>query len=436
MVQFKKEEKEKHLYEYEITIEEEKVQEKLENIYKEASQRVAVPGFRKGKAPRAILKAHLNPNFIKEELTRRLVPDALNQVVKEENLTLFGEPDIDLVTVNEGMPLVFKALILEKPQTTLANLDDIEVRKYKVIIRDSDVDKEIEGIQKSKGIWKEKGDFPAETGDMVRIQIEDKEFAVMAGYSDDESVLSRAVIGLKKGDTGKFRPQETETDKPADEVEFTVTEIMEKEIPDLNKEFLTQLNPDLKSLDDLRLKTRESLEKWAEDLVQIRMEKEAVALLTKKSEVAIPSVLIDHETKHQIDHFIEHIQKDGMTLEKYLEITDTDFEDFEKDFRKQAYWQLKKLFVLQEYANKNGISVREEEMNEDLEKIAQRTGKEVEDVKQILKKNNKMDDLMDQKFQQKLILDILQKVKTKELEEPINIDQWKALEDPEEEMVE
>ncbi|NLJ39077.1 MAG: trigger factor [Candidatus Atribacteria bacterium] len=436
MVQFKKEEKEKHLYEYEITIEEEKVQEALENIYKEANQRVAVPGFRKGKAPRVILRAHLNPNFIQDELTRRLVPDALNQVIKEENITLFGEPDIDLVTVSEEQPLVFKALILEKPQTTLADLNDIEVRKYKIIIRDSDVEKEIEGLQKSKGIWKEKGDLPVETGDMVKVKVEGREFAVMAGYADDKMLLSHAVIGLKKGEAGKFYSLETEADKPVEEIEFIVTEVMKKEIPELNEEFLTQLNPELKSLDDLRLKTRESLEKWAEDLVQIRMEKEAVAMLTKKSEVAIPSVLIDHETKHQIDHFIEHIQKDGMTLEKYMEITNTDFEGIEKDFRKQALWQLKKLFVLQEYANKNGISVREEEMNEDLERIAQRTGKEVEDIKQILKKNNKMDDLMDQKFQQKLVVDILQKVKTKEMEEPINIDQWKALEDPEEEMVE
>lgn len=436
MVQFKKEEKEKHLYEYEITIEEEKVQEKLENIYKEASLRVAVPGFRKGKAPRAILKAHLNQNFIKDELARSLVPDALSKVIKEENLTLFGEPDIDLVKVEEGQPLVFKALILEKPQTTLANLEDIEVRKYKVVIRDSDVEKEIEGIQKSRGLWKEKEDLPVETGDMVKVKIEDKEYAVMASLSDDESVLSRVVIGLKRSETGKFRPQETGADKPAEEVDFTVIEIMKKEIPELNEEFLTQLNPELKSLDDLRLKTRESLEKWAEDLVQIRMEKEAVALLAKKSEVVVPSVLIDHETKHQIDHFIEHIQKDGMTLEKYMEITNTDFESIEKDFRKQALWQLKKMFVLQEYADKNGISVGKEEMNEEMERIAQRTGKEVEDVKQILEKNNKMDDLMDQKLQQKLILDILQKVKTKELEEPINIDQWKALEDPEEEMVE
>ncbi|QPM66950.1 trigger factor [Atribacter laminatus] len=436
MVQFKKEEKEKHLYEYEITIEEEKVQEKLENIYKEASLRVAVPGFRKGKAPRAILKGHLNQNFIKDELARSLVPDALSEVIKEEKLTLFGEPDIDLVTVDEVQPLVFKALILEKPQTTLANLEDIEIRKHKVVIRDSDVDKEIEGIQKSRGTWKEKEDLPAETGDMVKVKIDDKEYAVMAGFAESESVLSRAVIGLKKSETGKFRPQETEVGKPAEEMEFTVTEVMRKEIPELNEEFLTQLNPELKTIDELRLKTRESLEKWAEDLVQIRMEKEAVAVLAKKSEIAVPSVLVDHEAKHQIDHFIEHIKKDGMTLERYMEITNTDFESIEKDFRKQALWQLKKMFVLQEYADKNSISVGEEEMKEELGRIAQRAGKEVEDVKQILEKNNKMDDLMDQKLQQKLILDILQKVKVKEMEEPLNIDQWKALEDPEEEMME
>jgi len=326
MVQFKKEEKEKHLYEYEITIEEEKVQETLENICKEASRRVAIPGFRKGKAPRAILKAHLKPNFIQDELVRSLVPEALNQVVIEENLTLFGDPDIDIVTVGEGQPLIFKALILEKPQTTLADLNDIEIHKYKIDIRDSDVEREIEGIQKSNGNWKEKEDLPVETGDMVKIKIDDKEYAVMAGYSDDKSFLTRAVIGLKKGETSKFRPQETEEGKPTEEVTFTVTQVMRKEIPELDEEFLAYINPELKSVDDLKAKTRESLEKRAEELVKIRMEKEAVANLTKKSVVAIPSVLVDYETKHQIDHFIEHLQKDGMTLEKYLEITDTDFE--------------------------------------------------------------------------------------------------------------
>jgi FKBP-type peptidyl-prolyl cis-trans isomerase (trigger factor) len=94
------------------------------------------------------------------------------------------------------------------------------------------------------------------------------------------------------------------------------------------------------------------------------------------------------------------------------------------------------MFVLQEYAKKNGIAVGQEEMNEEMAKIAQENGKEMEEVRQILKKNDKMDELQDQKLRQKIILDILQKVKIKELEEPLNVDQWKALEDPEEEMVE
>ena len=87
--------------------------------------------------------------------------------------------------MEEGQPLVFKALILEKPQTTLANLEDIEVRKYKVVIRDSDVEKEIEG-SKIKRVVERKEDLPVETGDMVKVKIEDKEYAVMASFSDDD----------------------------------------------------------------------------------------------------------------------------------------------------------------------------------------------------------------------------------------------------------
>ena len=435
MVQFKKEEKEKHLIEYEITVEEERVRETLENIYREASHRIAIPGFRKGKAPRAILKAHLNQNFVQEELTRILIPEALNQAVKDENLTLFGEPNIELKTVGEDQPLVFKALILEKPKTTLADPMDIEVRKYRIIIRDSDVDKEIEGIQKSKGTWRGKEDLPVETGDMVKIKVNDKEYAIMAGFSEDDSELSRVVLGMKKGEASQFRPGGTEEGQSAEDVPFTIVEVLKKEIPALNEEFLTQLNPEYKSIDDLRSKTRELLENYAEDLIEVRMEKEAIANLTKKSEVSIPSVLVNHETKHQIDHFIEHIKKDGLTLEKYMELTNTDFESIEKDFHKQAQWELKKMFVLKEYISQNNISVGEDEITAELEKIAQKIGKEVENVRSILERNDKFDDFREQKIHQKLIDDILQKVKVREIEEPLNLDQWKTLEDPEEEMV-
>jgi len=101
MVQFKKEQKEKHMIEYEITIDGEKVRERLEDIYRKASQRVVIPGFRKGKAPRNILKTHLSKEFIHDELVQNLVPEALQQVVKEENLRILGEPDIELVNVSE-----------------------------------------------------------------------------------------------------------------------------------------------------------------------------------------------------------------------------------------------------------------------------------------------------------------------------------------------
>jgi len=436
MVQFKKEEKEKHLIEYEITVDEERVKETLENIYREANRRMVIPGFRKGKAPRNILKTHLNQEFIHDELTRSLVPDALKQVVKDENINLFGEPDIEVMTASEGQPLVFRALVLEKPQVLLGNPEEIEIRKYHIIVRDPDIDQEIEGIRKSKGMWKEKEDLIIETGDMVKIKVDNKEYAIMAGFSDDKSPLGQAVVGLKKGETSRVRNNEDQEGQQSGEVVFTVVNVLKKELPDIDQAFLAQLNPEYKTVDDLRAKTRETLEKWTDDLVTVRMEKEALATLTRKSEVSIPGVLIDHEVSHRVDHFVEHIKKDGLTLEKYMELTNTDFDGIEKDFRKRALWDLKKLFVLEEYALKNNISIDKEEMDSELAKVAERTGKTVDEVKQVLERNNKLEDMRDQKLQQKMIGDILKKVKVKEFEDPLNLDQWKTLEDPEEEMVE
>jgi len=436
MVQFKKEQKEKHMIEYEITIDGEKVRERLEDIYRKASQRVVIPGFRKGKAPRNILKTHLSKEFIHDELVQNLVPEALQQVVKEENLRILGEPDIELVNVSEDQPLIFKALILEKPQVMLANPEDIEVRKYHIEVRESDVDLEIEGIRKSKGVWMEKEDRPAETGDMVKVKTDNEEYAVIAGFSENDTPVSRAVVGFKKGETTKIRSEKIQEGSEPEEIEVSVIEVMKKEIPELNEEFLNQLGGEYQSIDDFRAKVRERLQRLAKDLVEIRIEKEAIAALCKQSEVSIPSILIDHDVRHQVDHFVEHLKNDGLTLERYMELTNTDFAGIENSFRKRASWELKKYFVLHEYAVKNNISVSEGDLNYELNRIAERSGKDIDEVKKILERNDKINDLHDQKMQQKLIDDLVQKVKMKEVEDPLNFDQWNTLEDPEEEMVE
>jgi len=433
MVEVKKEEKEKHVIEMEITVEKERVNEALDKVYRELSHRMTVPGFRKGKAPRAILRGFAGEDTILETMTQDLIPQIVQEVLTQENLKVVGEPDLEIIQAKEDESLIFRIRVIEEPEVELANPQELEVRKYRLEIRDSDVEKEVERIIDSRSTWKDKGeDEPAREGDLVKIKIEDEDYAVVAESSlDKEKSLAREVLGMKVGEKGKI----SEGEEEETELEFSISGIMGKERPEVNEEFLSSLEEGLTSIDDLKNKVREKLEALVKDMVEERLEKEAIVALSKNSQVYIPEALLDIDVRRRIDTLKEDLEKDGLTLDRYLELMNMDFATLEKNLRDLARWELRKLFVLQKYVKENGISVTEEELMAECEKIAKEVGKTKEEVREALESNGRINDLWYSISEKKALKDLAQKVKVKELEESINLDQWKALEDPEEEMV-
>ncbi len=432
-MEVKKEEKEKHVIEMEITVEKERVNEALDKVYRELSHRMTVPGFRKGKAPRAILRGFAGEDTILETMTQDLIPQIVQEVLTQENLKVVGEPDLEIIQAKEDESLIFRIRVIEEPEVELANPQELEVRKYRLEIRDSDVEKEVERIIDSRSTWKDKGeDEPAREGDLVKIKIEDEDYAVVAESSlDKEKSLAREVLGMKVGEKGKI----SEGEEEETELEFSISGIMGKERPEVNEEFLSSLEEGLTSIDDLKNKVREKLEALVKDMVEERLEKEAMVALSKNSQVYIPEALLDIDVRRRIDTLKEDLEKDGLTLDRYLELMNMDFATLEKNLRDLARWELRKLFVLQKYVKENGISVTEEELMAECEKIAKEVGKTKEEVREALESNGRINDLWYSISEKKALKDLTQKVKVKELEESINLDQWKALEDPEEEMV-
>ncbi len=210
---------------------------------------------------------------------------------------------------------------------------------------------------------------------------------------------------------------------------------MGKERPEVNEEFLSGLEEGLNSIEDLKNRVREKLEALAQDIVEERLEKEAVVALCRESEVYIPEALLDIDVRQRIDILKEDLEKDGLTLDRYLELMDMDFATLEKNLRDLGLWELRKFFVLEKYAEENEILVTEEDLMAEFEEIAKKTGKTKEEIKEILELSDRIEGVKSNIRDRKTIKDIAQKVKVKELEEPINLDQWKALGDPEEEMI-
>ncbi|MEI6157643.1 MAG: trigger factor, partial [Atribacterota bacterium] len=356
------------------------------------------------------------------------------EVIGKEKLQVIGEPDLMLVQVEEGKPLIFQATVIEQPTVTLAHPEELEIRKYRVEVRELDVEKEIDGLRSSKGTWNEKENKIVEEGDLVKVKVEDEEFAVVANPNDGKSPVGRGVMGMQLNEKKNVMFPGTDG-KDEKEYPVTVLGIMVKEVSRSDEEFLKKMGEEYQTMDDLRKKVQELLGSYAKDLADLRFEKEAVVALCRKSEVAIPSPIVNHEVTHQIDELKEHLEKDGMTMERYMELTNSDFAAMETNFRKLSEWNLKKVFVFQEYAEENHILVTDEEISQELDRMAERSGKGLEEVRSILKRNDKMDQMRENQKNRKLLNDLVAKVKVKEVPESINFDQWKALEDPEEEMV-
>ncbi len=433
MVEVKKEEKEKHVVEMEITVEKERVNEALDKVYRELSYRMAVPGFRKGKAPRGILRSFAGEDFILETMTQDLIPQVVQEVLTQESLRVIGEPDLEIVHAEEDEPLVLRLQVIEEPEVKLADPGELEVRKYRLEIRESDVEKEVEKLIDSRSTWKDKGEGePAREGDLVMLKIEDEDYAVVAESSlDKEKSIAREVLGMRVGEKGKI----TQGEEEETEIEFSISGIMGKERPEVNEEFLSGLEEGLNSIEDLKNRVREKLEALAQDIVEERLEKEAVVALCRESEVYIPEALLDIDVRQRIDILKEDLEKDGLTLDRYLELMDMDFATLEKNLRDLGRWELRKFFVLEKYAEENEILVTEEDLMAEFEEIAKKTGKTKEEIKEILELSDRIEGVKSNIRDRKTIKDIAQKVKVKELEEPINLDQWKALGDPEEEMI-
>ncbi len=434
MVEVKKEEKERNVIEMEITVEKERVDEALDKVYRELSYRVNVPGFRRGKAPRAMLRSYAGEDFIMDTVAQDLIPQVTREVLTQENLKVIGEPELEVIQAEEGEPLVFRLQVVEEPEVKLADPRELEVRKYRLEIRESDVEKEVEKLIDSHSTWKDKGeDEPAREGDLVMIKIEDEDYAVVAEASlDKDKSLTREVLGMKVGDKGKI-PQGEGEEKPS--VEFSVSGIMGKERPEVNQEFLSSLEEGLNSIEDLKAKVRERLEAVAQEMVEERLEKEAVVALCRESEVYIPEALLDIDVRRRIDQLREDLEEDGLTLDRYLELIDMDFATLEKNLRDLARWEFRRFFVLEKYAEESAISVTEEDLAAEYEEIAKRTGRTKEEVKRILEENDRINEVKYNIKEKKALKDLAQKVRVKELEEPINLDQWRALEDPEEEVI-
>ncbi len=388
----------------EISVSPEKLEEGIMKSYLKNVKKFNIAGFRKGKAPRKMIERHYGEAVFYEDAINIVCPDAYEEAVKEHNLDTVDRPDIDIVDIESGKGLVFKATVTIKPEVVLGQYKGIEAEKKEYNVTDEDVNKEIDKMREKNARLVEVTDRPVKIGDITVIDfkgfVDDVQFE--GGTSENhnleigsgqfipgfEEQLVGAEIG-KEVDVNVQFPAEYRSEELAGKpavFKVTVKEIKEKQLVNLDDEFAKDVS-EFDTLEALKADIRNKREEEAKRLEKQEYEDEVIRLAVENATVDIPEVMVDAQVNIMLRDFDYQLRHQGLNLEAYLKYMNTDMATLKESYRSGAQARVKSQLVLEKIAEIEGVAASDEDMNAEIEKTAKHYKQDIENFKKTLKED-------------------------------------------------
>ena len=396
----KKELTEKSGYVIEFSVSREVYAKAEMEAYKKNVKSINIPGFRKGKAPKAIIEKYYGKGIWFEDAINACIPEAFEEAIKEAELDIVGQPQFDLVS-EEG-DIILKATGYVKPEVTIEGYKGIEVEKNVVEVTEADVDAEIERVRKRNARTIEVTDRAAQMGDIANIDyegfVDGVAFAGGKGEGHDLTLGSGQFIpGFEEQIAGKnigeefdvnvTFPEEYHAPELAGKVAVFKTKlnaIKAEELPALDDEFVKDVSEDCDTLDeykaDIKAKMVERNEKNADGDVEVAL----TDALADKLVAEIPEVMIDTEVENTLRQQDERLRQNGLDLGTYLQYIGSSLEAMRAQLRPGAEKQVKVRLALEKIASLEALTVSDEELDTEFQKIADAYNIPVERVKALI----------------------------------------------------
>jgi trigger factor len=372
----------------------------LTAAYKRWANEIKVPGFRKGKIPRAIIDSRVGPEAVREEALRDALPDLYIKALRAEELEAIAPPDIEVVTFEVGAPIVFEATIDLRPEITLPDLSVLEITAPPKEVTDEDIDEQLERLR-DRFAELETVSREARRGDHVLIDLK--------GYQHDQPVegasapdflyeigsrtgppkLDEELEGNRAGAILKFTDEVHihQSDEPEhdhshmEEISFTVLlkEVKMKKLPPLDDSFAKTVG-EFDTLDELKADLKSRLAEVKEGLVQEEMRVSALEVLIEASDLEPPEKLVESEFEHRLQHFEEELKRAGVTIDDYGRQAQLTELEIRRDIRAQAGRSVKAELLLEEIARQQQIEVSEEDISREIAIAAAQAQRDPQEV--------------------------------------------------------
>lgn len=371
----------------EVEVDAEKFSQAVDKAYRKIVKNVNIPGFRKGKTPRNILERYIGKEALYEEAMETLVPEAYFEAVKDTGIEPVDKPQVEVVQVEEGKPVVFKATVQVKPEVELGQYKDLEVVKKTYNIEEEDVQKELEQLQKSHAKLLTLDEGRVEKGDLAVIDYEGKidgkpfkggkgeDYSLEIGSNSFIEGFEEQVTGMAINETKEIHVT-IPSDYQAEEIagkeavfNITVKGIKRKELTPLDDEFAKDIS-EFDTLQELRDDIKNKLVEAAESRGKFMLRRELLEQVVNNSAAEIPDSMIEQQVKEMILNMRNTFAQQGLTLEDYLKYTKRSMEEIQEEMRPEAEKSVKTTLVMEAIGKAEGITATEEEIQAEIERIA------------------------------------------------------------------
>ena len=379
---------------------------------KSLANRVNIPGFRKGKAPRRILEMNIGKEAILDEAFDRVAQKAFDEALKQENLDPVDRPQVDIVTLEEGKDVVFKATITPVPEVTLGEYKGLKVAKDAVEVKDEQVEEQVKNIlnHHAKMVDAEEGatvanddfislDFKGDVDGVAFAGGEGKDYPLQIGSHSFIDTFEDQLVGLKVGeekDVNVTFPEEYHAKDLAGKAAVfhcKINSIKHKEMPELTDEFV-KASTSYESIEDMKAKLRENIEKNAQREADTKRRNEILKQATDNITVDIPEVMVENRVSNMIQELSVNLENQGMNLDAYLKYANMDMAKLREQYKESAAIAVKTDLMLDAVAKAEDIKVENADINAEIALLAATYGTTPQEVSKIIKKNHSIGNLV------------------------------------------
>ena len=383
----------------EFTIEAKKFDEGMKKVFAKSAKYFNIPGFRKGKAPMAIVEKQYGPEIFYEDTFNEIVPEEYERELKENNIEAVSRPEIEVKQMGKGQDLIFTAVVQTKPEVKLGKYKGIQLKKIEYNVKDEDIEHELGHMADRNSRLVSVEDRPVENGDITVIDFEGfvdgKAFEGGKAENHELTIGSNTfipgfedqIIGMKideeKDINVKFPEEYFSEELKGKDAVFKVKlhEIKKKELPEINDDFAKDVS-EFDTLEELKNTIKEKLESENSNKAKYETEDAAIKAVTDSAEVEIPSGMIETEIDNMVKDIETRLSYQGIKLDQYLQMMGKTMEDFRKENEEQAKTSVKTRLTLEAIIKAENIEASEEEINNKLKEMAEIYGKKEEELKE------------------------------------------------------